>query len=448
MGETVEVTGESPPVDATVPDAIGPMVQSTLNNIVPAGTPGVSVYVSREGRSITLHAGRYAAGSDRMLDDKARFPIGGLVNPLRALLCLGAISEGRLSLDVPVGTVLPELAAKSLPEITVRHLLSHTEGFCDPTFREIEDFEWEDWAYHFSHRRQAFPPGLVWSLGQSGHQIIRRLLEAVYDIDCDALVQEKVLIPVGIVVDDRRDDHVRYHSAPGNIRPDLLPPSEVVAPLRGGMSSSRLTISQIGRLGELFAGRTDHPLSDLAVLMRQNLLPTHAGRIGPGWEVLPDRYGLGLGARFGAFGCVSTDAGSTCSFRFDQDGAVVAVAMNACNDGARDHVTFRAMTAMGLKAPQDPEASIASVPVDGLAGFYSGQAMGYEAAWIESDGRCTVDFAKGAKKFEINRDSHDRLYLKAESGPSMPLAVFTDPATQGTALMIGSSAFKKNVTAQ
>lgn len=430
---------------STAPAAIAPILQPFLDSIVPRQAPGVSVYISNDDQHLTLHAGRYAVGQDRALDDRARFPMGGLVKPLMSLLCLQAESEGRLALDAPAGSILPELDADPSPGVTIRRLLSNTGGYCDPTFREVKNYEWQDWADHFNYRRQAFPPGLVWSGGQSGHIIIRRILESIYDMDMDDLIWSRILIPLGLHPVEARDNYVQLHGSSHRLRPDLLPPSEAAPSLKGVISPARLTIGDLGRLGEFFAGRCEHPMSNLVATMHQASVPTNVGSMAPGWEILPESFGLGLGRCLGAIGCGSADTGSTCGFRFHPNGAVVAVAMNACNDGGRDQVMFRTMTALGLKLFRTESRSTPPVSPGALAGFYIGQAMGYEAAWIEGDGRCGIDFSRGSRQFQITESPHGGLYLKAEAGPSVPLAVFTDPATQGPALMIGSSAFKKNI---
>jgi methyl acetate hydrolase len=112
-----------------------------------AEIPGVVAIAATGGQVIYQGAfGKRDLGQDTPMTPDSVFWIASMT---KAITCAGAmqlVEQGRLSLDGPIGKVLPDLAAPQVldgfdaggnpilrpakTEITLRHLMTHTAGFC------------------------------------------------------------------------------------------------------------------------------------------------------------------------------------------------------------------------------------------------------------------------------------------------------------------------------
>ena len=90
------------------------------------------------GRTV-LHAagyGRTASGS--AVTPSTAMPVASLSKAFTSLAVMQLVEAGRIDLDKPVVTYLPDFAVDD-PRggaITLRHLLTHTSGLSDSTFHE------------------------------------------------------------------------------------------------------------------------------------------------------------------------------------------------------------------------------------------------------------------------------------------------------------------------
>src|SRR5690349_3983304 len=111
-----------------------------------AEIPGVVAIAATGGEVIYQGAfGKRDLGQDTAMTPDSVFWIASMT---KAITCAGAmqlVEQGRLSLDGPIGKVLPDLAAPQVldgfdaggnpilraakTEITLRHLMTHTAGF-------------------------------------------------------------------------------------------------------------------------------------------------------------------------------------------------------------------------------------------------------------------------------------------------------------------------------
>ncbi|KAE9417472.1 hypothetical protein Angca_004383, partial [Angiostrongylus cantonensis] len=98
-----------------------------------AGIPGLSVGVSVDGRTVWREGFGFAnieSGSRCTADSIMR--IASISKPITASITARLVQEGKLDLDKPIQTYLPEFPKKKFDgksvDITTRQLLSHTGG--------------------------------------------------------------------------------------------------------------------------------------------------------------------------------------------------------------------------------------------------------------------------------------------------------------------------------
>ena len=134
------------------------------------------------------------------------FRIASMTKSFTALAILKLRDEGRLSLDDPAERHVPELAGLAYPtsdspRITIRHLLSHAEGF-------PEDNPWGDQqlaatdAELSAMMRRGIPfsnaPGVAYEYSNYGFAILGRIVARVSGVPYPEYVAANILRPLGM----------------------------------------------------------------------------------------------------------------------------------------------------------------------------------------------------------------------------------------------------------
>ncbi len=142
------------------------------------------------------------------VDTATVFRIASMSKSFTAVAILQLRDAGRLSLDDPVSRHVPELASLRLPTgdspaITIRHLLSHSEGF-------PEDNPWGDQqlsatdAEMAGMMRAGIPfssaPGTAYEYSNFGFAILGRIVANLSGQPYAQYIRERVLLPLGMTV--------------------------------------------------------------------------------------------------------------------------------------------------------------------------------------------------------------------------------------------------------
>jgi CubicO group peptidase (beta-lactamase class C family) len=191
-------------------------VDETLRSgIVRRGIPDVVGMVASGDK--TLYAGAFgkrdASGVPVRVD--SIFAIASMTKAITTVAALQLVEQGKVDLAEPVAGRLPQLANLDVLEgfdaagkpslrpaktpLTLRHLLTHTSGFCYDT--------WDGNMFRYSSATPAtdpakpgplmFEPGTRWQYGQ-GVDWAGRLVEAVSGATLENYFQEKIFRPLGM----------------------------------------------------------------------------------------------------------------------------------------------------------------------------------------------------------------------------------------------------------
>ncbi|GIH68492.1 serine hydrolase domain-containing protein [Sphaerimonospora thailandensis] len=193
------------------------MLEDVLRAAVPEVASAAVAMIAVGGRTAAAcavgEAVRYADASERVLADRppvtlgSVFDIASITKPFTTLVLLSLAADGRVGLDEPVATWLPRHYG-GRPEITLRHLLTHTSGL--PAGRRVEKeparLRWELVLSTPAER----PPG-AHLYSDVGMITAGRVAEIAGAAPLDVLVRERITGPLGLT-------DTLYH--PG---PSLLP---------------------------------------------------------------------------------------------------------------------------------------------------------------------------------------------------------------------------------
>ncbi|MDT7572842.1 MAG: hypothetical protein QOE05_3016 [Actinomycetota bacterium] len=130
------------------------------------------------------------------------FQIGSISKVYTATLVLRLADEGRIDLDAPVATLLPELSlgAQELQEgLTTRHLLTHTSGLDGDVFDDTGrgDDCLQRYVELLSSVGTCHPLGARFSYCNSGFVLAGRLLEHLHGAVWDEVLRSELLDPLG-----------------------------------------------------------------------------------------------------------------------------------------------------------------------------------------------------------------------------------------------------------
>jgi CubicO group peptidase (beta-lactamase class C family) len=169
--------------------------------------PGAAWGIVIDGELV--HSG--AAGvrdvvSNAPVDADTVFRIASMTKSFTAMAILKLRDEGKLSLDDPAERYVPELKTlryptTDSPRITIRHLLTHSEGF-------PEDNPWGDQQLSESEAelsrmmRGGIPfsnaPGIAYEYSNYGFAILGRVVSQVSGRPYDEYVSQNILQPLGM----------------------------------------------------------------------------------------------------------------------------------------------------------------------------------------------------------------------------------------------------------
>ncbi len=169
--------------------------------------PGAAWGVIRDGRLVSTGvSGLRDVESQAPITPDSVFRIASMTKSFTAISILKLRDEGRLSLDDPAERYVPEMtglkySTSDAPKITIRHLLSHAEGF-------PEDNPWGDRQLADSDEqlsqmlRRGIPfsnaPGIAYEYSNLGFAILGRIVSNVSKRPYPEYVAANILQPLGM----------------------------------------------------------------------------------------------------------------------------------------------------------------------------------------------------------------------------------------------------------
>jgi CubicO group peptidase (beta-lactamase class C family) len=195
-----QVLHSAPPVNERV--------QAALQEFVDEGQlSGAVTLVAHKGEVIHLGAvGLADIESQRPMTTDALFWVASMTKPIAAAAVMSLQDEGRLSVVDPVARYLPEyqhlvVGENSEPPrtpLTIKHLLTHTNGLAAPPWPDGGDTRSiEDQVLALAKQPLKFEPGTKWQYGY-GLTVAGRIVEVVSGQPFDEFVRERITGRLGM----------------------------------------------------------------------------------------------------------------------------------------------------------------------------------------------------------------------------------------------------------
>lgn len=169
--------------------------------------PGLVYGVVADGRLVYVKGmGVQDIGARRAVTDQSLFRIASMSKAFTALAILKLRDEGKVVLDAPAETYVPELKRWTYPtgdspKITVRNLLTHSAGF-------VEDNPWGDRQQVLTEAEFtallnggvdfARAPGLGMEYSNLGYALLGRIVSNVSGMRYQDYIRRQIMTPLGM----------------------------------------------------------------------------------------------------------------------------------------------------------------------------------------------------------------------------------------------------------
>ena len=137
------------------------------------------------------------------MNDATLYQIGSITKTFVALAIVQLVEAGKLDLNAPVRTYLPDLRTKT-PEVaanvTVRHLLTHTAGWDGDLFHDTGSGEdaLTRYAKVLAEQPQILPLETAVSYNNASFSLAGHLIEQVTGQPFETVIKERIFAPLGM----------------------------------------------------------------------------------------------------------------------------------------------------------------------------------------------------------------------------------------------------------
>ena len=347
----------------------GSELQAALNRVTDAGMVGAFAEVRDDRATWRGATGTADLRTDEPMRPGLQHRIGSITKTFVATTLLQLVGEGRISLDAPVGTYLPDFAVDG---VTVRMLLNHTSGigsYDRVVFATPEDVE--------RHRHTTFDPrelariglampptnvpGAKHAYSNTNYILAGLLLEQVTGRPAQLEIYRRIIRPLGL--------WQTYF--PGANTRIVGPHAKGYVPWYGGelRDFSVYNMSWAGTAGELISTPSDLNQFYRALLDGRLLRPAELAQMRTTVPLDPTRPAIG------SYGLGLVELALPCGTVWGHDGIVLGhSALSLHSPDGRRQVTFAAnLTHYAVPGQPDPiSAATVGFAVTALCGSTDG----------------------------------------------------------------------------
>lgn len=169
--------------------------------------PGLAAGIMVDGKLVhTLYYGFQDLRTKTPVDSLSAFRIASMTKSLTAMAILKLRDEGKLQLDMPASTYIPEMGSikyltTDVPAITVRDLLTHRAGFPEDNpygDRQLADSETDLINAIKSGPAFSNVPGIAYEYSNLGFALLGKIIANVSGATYKQYVTDNILRPLGM----------------------------------------------------------------------------------------------------------------------------------------------------------------------------------------------------------------------------------------------------------
>lgn len=188
----------------SLPPELSARVAAAVNEVIrTTQVPSASVGIVRDGHIVYIRAFGHAKLSPAVdARPEMHYAIGSISKQFTVAAVMLLQQEGKLSIDQPVSTWMPELTRAS--EVTLRNLMSHTSGYEDYA---PQDYTIPDWTkptsaqkivHQWATKPLDFDPGTQYQYSNTNYNIVGLIVEKVSGQPFWEFMKSRILQPLGL----------------------------------------------------------------------------------------------------------------------------------------------------------------------------------------------------------------------------------------------------------
>ena len=190
-------------------------IDALLNQYLSYGKFNGSALVAKDG-DVILKKGYGMANMEWDIPNSpnTKHRLGSITKQFTAMLILQLAADGKLDLQAPITTYLPEYPITTGDQITTHHLLTHTAGIPNytsfPKFIEEDSrdpYSPEEFTKKFQDMELEFTPGERFNYSNSGYFLLGFLVEKLSSKTYEEMLTEHIFSPLGM-----KDSGFDHHS--------------------------------------------------------------------------------------------------------------------------------------------------------------------------------------------------------------------------------------------
>ncbi|MFE7124991.1 serine hydrolase domain-containing protein [Streptomyces sp. NPDC057617] len=175
----------------------------TADTAAPPREPGLILRIHRSGEDpVQAHAGASSLELAAPIGENTAFNVGSVAKQITAYLCVRAVRDHLITLDRPVGGILPGFR---IPGVTIADLIQHRGGIRDAEsllslagFRDLDHYTTDDLlqlAYR-QHHRAVEPGRFLYS--NTGYLLLGEVLKHIHSAGLQEIADQQVFTPLGM----------------------------------------------------------------------------------------------------------------------------------------------------------------------------------------------------------------------------------------------------------
>jgi CubicO group peptidase (beta-lactamase class C family) len=191
-------------------DKFAPFLETYLKEVKDAGIVASSFVFLKDNKIVSeVHYGTANASTNQSVDADTIYHWASNTKPFTGIAIMQLRDRGLLKLDDPVTKYLPELRGVhnkfgSMDEITIRHLMTHSAGFRNPTWpwdkgepwEPFEPTEYSQLVAMFPFTEILFKPGSKFSYSNPGIIFLGKIIEKLSGDDYEVYIDKNIFKPL------------------------------------------------------------------------------------------------------------------------------------------------------------------------------------------------------------------------------------------------------------
>lgn len=158
-----------------------------------------SVLVAEEGQVIYQKGfGKANMEWDIPNQPDTKHRLASITKQFTAMMVMQLVAEGKLELDVPVSTYLPDYPVQNGDQITIHQLLTHSSGTPDIPQDDQKRYRTRESVALFADAPLRFTPGDHFEYSNAGYTLLGYIVETVTEKPYNVVLREKILDPLGM----------------------------------------------------------------------------------------------------------------------------------------------------------------------------------------------------------------------------------------------------------